>query len=126
MHIRQMAAERTGLHHFPIPGALNVPRIPIGSGDTYSLQSPVRFSRELDSNPTRGADHRLHLGRVRLTPPSQTGSRECPVPIAGIPCPSMQGTRRRRRRLQRSFVKIKSTDDLIVVGDYNNDDIDYK
>ena len=63
-----MAATGTGLQRFSALGALDVPCIPFGSSDTTPLKLPVQFGWELSPDPTRGADHCLHLGRVCLKP----------------------------------------------------------
>jgi hypothetical protein len=68
MHVRQVAAEGCGLHHLPTLETLDIPGVPLSRSDTATLQTPVRISRELGPDPTRGADHRLRLGHVCLKP----------------------------------------------------------
>ena len=68
MHVRQVAAEGAGLHRFPTPRALDVPRVLLSACDTATLNSLVRVSWKLGPIPTQGTDHRLHLGRVCLKP----------------------------------------------------------
>jgi hypothetical protein len=68
MHVRQVVAEGCGLHHLSTLETLDIPGVPLGRSDTATSQTPVQISRELGPYPTRGADHRLRLGHIRLKP----------------------------------------------------------
>ena len=68
MHVCQVAVEGCSLHHLPTLETLNIPGVPLSRSDTATSQTPVRISRELGTDPTRGTDHRLCLGHVRLKP----------------------------------------------------------
>ncbi len=68
MDVCQVAAEGCCLHHLPTLKTLDIPGVPLSRSDTAMLQTPVRISQELGPDPTRGADHRLRLGHVRLKP----------------------------------------------------------
>ena len=108
MHVHQVASEGCGLHHLSTLDTLDIPGVPLSRSDMATSQTPVQISRELGPYPTRGADHRLHLGRICLKPkPSRKDSQEDPVRSAGVPRPLMQGTRCRHRRLQKRLTSIR-------------------
>jgi hypothetical protein len=68
MDICKMTAKGAGQHNLPTLAALHRTGIPLRGCNPTALHPSIGVERELGPYPTRGANHCLHLLRIRLKP----------------------------------------------------------